>query len=104
MWGIKWINSTTGTIWDNYRHFHHVAIYILSNSILCYSWQHFLSESEEQAAYWVGFGEHCGDAMTHILLDKQTQKIIYRSAVSPITKVSPNHRLDTDRVESGTPT
>ena len=28
--------------------------------------QHFPSESEERAGYWVGFGEHCGDAMTHI--------------------------------------
>ena len=27
--------------------------------------QHFPSESEERAGYWVGFGEHCGDAMTH---------------------------------------
>ena len=27
--------------------------------------QHFPSKSEERAAYWVGFGEHCGDAMNH---------------------------------------
>ena len=26
--------------------------------------QHFPSGSEERAGYWVGFGEHCGDAMT----------------------------------------
>ena len=26
--------------------------------------QHFPAESEERAAYWVGFGEHCDDAMT----------------------------------------
>ena len=45
--------------------------------------QHFPSESEERAADWVGFGEHCGDAMTHKLLDKITQKIIHRSAVRP---------------------
>ena len=43
--------------------------------------------------FWVGFGEHCGDAMTRKLLDKITQKIIYRSAVRPITKSNPNHRL-----------
>ena len=60
--------------------------------------QHFPSESEERAAFWVGFGEHCGDAMTHKLLDK---KIIYRSAVKPITKSNPNHRLDIDGGESG---
>ena len=62
--------------------------------------QHFPSESEERAAFWVGFGEHCGDAMTHKLLDKITQKIIYRSAVRPITKSNPNHRLDIDGGES----
>ena len=43
--------------------------------------KHFPSESEEKAAYLVGFGEHSGDAMTHMLLDHETQKIIYRSAV-----------------------
>ena len=63
--------------------------------------QHFPLESEERAAFWVGFGEHSGDAMTHKLLDKTTQKIIYRSAVRPITKSNPNHRLDIDGGESG---
>ena len=52
--------------------------------------QHFPSESEQRAAFWVGFGEHCGDEMTHKLLDKKTQKIIYRSAVRSITKS--NHK------------
>ena len=45
--------------------------------------QHFPSESEERAPYRVDFGEHCGDAMTHKLLDHGTQKIIYRSAFRP---------------------
>ena len=62
--------------------------------------QHFPSESEETAAFWVGFGEHCGDAMTHILLDKITQKRIYRSAVWPITTANHNHRLGIDGGES----
>ena len=39
--------------------------------------------------------------MTHKLLDKITQKIIHRSAVRPITKSNPNHRLDIDGGESG---
>ena len=30
--------------------------------------QHFPSESEEKAGYWVGFGEQSGDAMTHKIL------------------------------------
>ena len=34
--------------------------------------------------------------MTHKLLDKITQKIIYRSAVRPITKTDLNHRLTDD--------
>ena len=51
--------------------------------------QYFPLESEEQAAHWVGFGEHGGDAMTHKLLDKITQKIIYRRAVRPITRANP---------------
>ena len=43
--------------------------------------QHFPSESEERADFWVGFGEYCGDAMTHKFLDKITQKIIYREVL-----------------------
>ena len=34
--------------------------------------QNFSSESEERTGYWVAFGEHCGDAMTHKLLDHGT--------------------------------
>ena len=64
--------------------------------------QCFPSESEERAAFWVGFGEHCGDAMTYKHLDKITQKIIYRSAESPITKSHPNHRLTEDGGEAST--
>ena len=55
--------------------------------------QHFPSESEERAAYWVGFGEHCGDAMTHKLLDHETHKTIYGSAVRPQKSSTLNHRL-----------
>ena len=55
--------------------------------------QHFLSESEERTGYWVGFGQHCGDAMTHKIVDHDTQKIIYRSAVRPKKSSTPNHRL-----------
>ena len=78
--------------------------------------QHFPSESEERAGYWVGFGEHCGDAMTHKILDNDTQKIIYRSAVRPKKSSTPNHRLaphggevsassdpSEDKISSGSP-
>ena len=78
--------------------------------------QHFPSESEERASYWVGFGEHCGDAMTHKILDHDTQKIIYRSAVRPKKSSTPNHRLaphggevsassdpSEDKISSGSP-
>ena len=55
--------------------------------------QNFLSESEERAGYLVGFGEHCGNAMTHKILDHDTKKIMYRSAVRPKKSSTPNHRL-----------
>ena len=55
--------------------------------------QNFPSESEERVSYWVGFEEHCGDAMTHKLLDHESQNIIYRSAVRPKQSSTPNHRL-----------
>ena len=45
--------------------------------------QSYPSVSEERAACWVGFGEHVGDALTHKLLDDDTKKILYRSAVRP---------------------
>ena len=64
--------------------------------------QHFPSESKERAAFSVGFGEHYGDAMTHKLLDMITLKIICRSAVRPVTKSNPNHRLTEDGGEAST--
>ena len=78
--------------------------------------QHFPSESEERAGYLVGVGEHCGDALTHKILDHDTQKIIYRSTVRPKNSSTPNHRLaphggevsassdpSEDKISSGSP-
>ena len=78
--------------------------------------QNFPSESEERAGYWVGFGEHCGDAMTHTILDQDTYRIINRSAVRPKKSSTPNHRLEPyggevsassdpseDKISSGSP-
>ena len=39
--------------------------------------------------------------MTQKHLDKESQKIIYRSAVRPISKGNLNHRLTTNGEESG---
>ena len=58
--------------------------------------QSFPSSSEERAARWVGFGEHVGDALTHKLLDDDTKKILYRSAVRPSDSAHPNRRLVSD--------
>ena len=55
--------------------------------------QHFPSESEERAGFWVGFAEHCGDSLTHMVLDADTLKIIYRSAIRPRALKNPNQRL-----------
>ena len=40
--------------------------------------------------------------MTQKLVDKITQKIIHRSAVRPLTKSNPNHRLTEDGGEAST--
>ena len=55
--------------------------------------QNFPSVSEERACYCIGFGEHCGDAMTHKLLDHDTLKIIYKCSVRPKKSSTLNHRL-----------
>ena len=52
--------------------------------------QHFPSDSEERAVYWVGFAEHCGDSLTHKVLDAGTLKIIHRSALKPRILKNPN--------------
>ena len=50
-------------------------------------------ESEERAGFWVGFAEHCGDSLTHLVLEAETHKIIFRSALRPRTLKDPNKRL-----------
>ena len=62
--------------------------------------QSYPSVSEERAARRVGFGEHVGDALTHKLLDADTKKILYRSAVRPSDSAHPNKRLVSDGGES----
>ena len=41
----------------------------------------------------VGFAEHCGDSLTHMVLEAETLKIIYRSALRPRSPKDPNKRL-----------
>ena len=62
--------------------------------------QSYPSASEEKAARWVGFGEHVGDALTHKLLDDDTKKILFRSAVRPSDSAHPNRHLVSDGGES----
>ena len=62
--------------------------------------QSYPSVSDERAACWVGFGEHVGDALTPKLLDDDTKKILYRSAVRPSDSSHPNKRLVPDGGES----
>ena len=75
------------------NHFWWELYHFLSTCVYATYDQNFPSESEERAGYWVGFGEHCGDAMTHKILDHDTQKNIYRSAVRPKKSSTPNHWL-----------
>ena len=62
--------------------------------------QSYPSVSEDRAACWVGCGEHVGDALTHKLLDADTKKILYRSAVRPSDSAHPNKQLVPDGGES----
>ena len=55
--------------------------------------QHFHSDSEERAGFWVVFAEHCGDSLTYMVLDADTSKIIYRSALRPRSPKDPNKRV-----------
>ena len=58
--------------------------------------QAFPSISEENHAFWVGYCEHVGDAITHKLLDSSTNKIIYGSAVHPTDDIHTNKCLLSD--------
>ena len=58
--------------------------------------QSYPSVCEERAAHWVGFGEHVGAALTHNLLDDDTKKILYRSAVRHSDSALPNKQLVPD--------
>ena len=62
--------------------------------------QSYPSASEERATQWVGFREHVGDTLTHKLLDDDTKKILYRSAVRPSDSAHPNKHLVPDGGES----
>ena len=46
------------------------------------------SAIEEKHAFGVGYGEHVGDAIIHKLLDFSSNKIIYRSTISPAIPTS----------------
>ena len=41
----------------------------------------------------LGFAEQCGDSLTRVVLDADTLKIIYRSALRPRNLKDPNKRL-----------
>ena len=72
-WGCSMVSLLTSASFLLYT-FNHPVFYATHN-------QSYPSTSEKRAARWVGFGEHVGDALTHKLLDDDTKKILYRSAV-----------------------
>ena len=65
---------------------------------------HFPFDSEDRAGYWVVFAEHCGDSLTHKVLDAETLRIIDRSALRPRMLKNPNKRLVDDGGHHGKPT
>ena len=53
--------------------------------------QHFPSESEERTGYWVGFGEHCGDAMSSWTMKPRILSIEVQLDLEKSS--TPNHSL-----------
>ena len=98
--GIGWQCSPRDALWCFSRHQHHSPIHLLPTSVLCHPQPYYPSVSGERAARWVGFGEHVGDALTYKLLDDDTKKILYRSAVRPTDSAHPNKQLVPDGGES----
>ena len=71
-----------------------IIMYTLYQSVYYASHnQSFPSTSEEKHAFWVGFGDHLGDAITHKLWDSSSNKIVYHSAVCPADHLHPNKHL-----------
>ena len=65
MWCIEWINSIIG-LYGITPDISNMLLYTFYQPVFYATHdQHFPSESEERAAFWVGFGEYSGDAMTH---------------------------------------
>ena len=100
MRGIGWQCSPRDALWCFSRHQHHSPIHFLPTSVFATHNQSYPSVCEERAACWLGFGEYVGDALTHKLLDEDTKKILYRSAVRPSNSAHPNKRLVPDGGES----
>ena len=77
-----------------------IMMYTFYQSVYYASHNHsFLFTSEEKHAFWGGFGEHVGDAITHKLLDSSSNKILYRSAVHPADDLHTKKHLLTDLEE-----
>ena len=77
-----------------------IMMYMFYQSAYYASHNHsFHSSSEEKHAFWGGFGEHVGDAITHKLLDSSSNKILYRSAVHPADDLHTKKHLLTDLEE-----
>ena len=54
----RWKNTPFCLNWYITRYFYYTnRVFYATHDDL-----HFSSESEERSAYWVGLGEHCGDA------------------------------------------
>ena len=67
-----------------------LMMYTFCQSVYCASHNQSFPSSEDKYAFWVGFGEHVGNAITYKHLDSSSNKIIYRSAVCPADDLHPN--------------
>ena len=60
----RWHNTSFCLNWYNSRYIYHLTLHFYQAVFYATYDQNSPSEREERAGYWVGFGEHCGDAMS----------------------------------------
>ena len=57
-------------------------------------------DSREQRGRWVGVAEHCGDALTYLVLTDDTRRVVPRSVLrSALDTLNPNFRAVAPNVD-----
>jgi hypothetical protein len=73
--------------------FYEPVYYAIGDALAYNASVSFPSTSSEAMGWFVGFGESVGDALTFLVLSKETNKLIYRSSVRSTNTTPTNLRL-----------